>query len=153
MSDAAPLPAADWLQVVRNAPLVSIDLILEDAEGRVLLGLRENEPARNRWFVPGGAVRKGETLDDAFARIARTELGLALERQQARLHGAYEHFYDRNFAGVPGIGTHYVVLAHRLPLTAAVASADGQHRALRWARPVELLADPAVHDYVKDYFR
>lgn len=153
MSDAAWLPAADWLRVVRHAPLVSIDLILHDPEGRVLLGLRNNEPARGSWFVPGGAVRKGETLDAAFARIARSELGLLLERGAATLQGVYEHFYETNFSGAPGVGTHYVVLAHRLPQAAPVAPADAQHRALRWSSPADLLADPAVHDYVKAYFR
>ena len=74
--EAPLLPRADWLQVVRHAPLVSIDLILRDAQGRVLLGLRENEPARGLWFVPGGVIRKDETLDAAFSRIARNELGV-----------------------------------------------------------------------------
>ena len=153
MSLVAPLPATDWLQVVRHAPLVSIDLILLDPEGRVLLGLRENEPARGTWFVPGGAVRKGETLDAAFTRIVRTELGLSLERSAATLQGAYEHFYETNFAGAPGVGTHYVVLAHRLSITREVNAADRQHRALRWFTLEALLADPAVHPNVKAYFR
>lgn len=153
MSLAAPLPAAAWLQVVRHAPLVSIDLILLDSEGRVLLGLRENEPARGSWFVPGGAVRKGETLDAAFARIAMTELGVSLERAQSVLQGAYEHFYETNFAGAPGVGTHYVVLAHRLSIRGAVNAADRQHRALRWFGVAELMAAADVHAHVKAYFR
>ena len=153
MSLAAPLPAADWLQVVRHAPLVSIDLILLDSGGRVLLGLRENEPARGSWFVPGGAVRKGETLDAAFARIAMTELGVSLERGAASLQGAYEHFYETNFAGAAGVGTHYVVLAHRLPLQGNLRPADTQHRELRWFGVAELMAAADVHPHVKAYFR
>ena len=153
MSDAARLPAADWLQVVRHAPLVSIDLILLDPEGRVLLGLRENEPARGSWFVPGGAVRKGETLDAAFARIAMAELGLPLQRAQSVLQGAYEHFYDTNFAGASGVGTHYVVLAHRLSLQGDLRPADAQHRELRWFSSAELRARDDVHANVKGYFR
>ena len=153
MSDAARLPAADWLQVVRHAPLVSIDLILLDPEGHVLLGLRENEPARGTWFAPGGAVRKGETLDAAFARIALTELGLSLERSAATLQGAYEHFYETNFAGAPGFGTHYVVLAHRLSITGEVNAADRQHRALRWFGLADLMTAADVHANVKAYFR
>ncbi|MDP3858519.1 MAG: GDP-mannose mannosyl hydrolase [Stagnimonas sp.] len=153
MSAAALLPRAEWLQVVRNAPLVSIDLILIDPQGRVLLGLRENEPARDCWFVPGGVIRKGESLDAAFSRIAETELGLPLRRQDAELLGVYEHFYQQNFAGAAGFGTHYVVLAHRLALAGALQPADAQHRALRWFRVDELLAEPAVHANVKAYFR
>jgi len=153
MSEAARLPHADWLQVVRNAPLVSIDLILLDPQGRVLLGLRENQPARGCWFVPGGAIRKSETLDSAFERIAQVELGQALQRRDSELLGVYEHHYPTNFADEPGLATHYVVLAHRLPLQGEWQPADQQHRELRWFTVADLLAEPAVHDNVKAYFR
>ena len=150
--EAPLLPRADWLQVVRHTPLVSIDLILCNAQGRVLLGLRENEPARDLWFVPGGVIRKDESLDAAFARIARAELGLRLERRLARLLGVYEHHYTTNFAQEPGVSTHYVVLAHRLDVDGELAPADRQHRELRWWPLVELMASPAVHANVKAYF-
>lgn len=147
------LPQAQWLEVIERAPLVSIDLILRDEAGQVLLGLRRNAPARGAWFVPGGAIRKGETLDEAFERIARAELGLALRRADARLLGVYEHFYEHNFAGVPGIATHYVVLAHALELkTFPRTPGDAQHEALRAFSVAALLADPKVHRYTKAYF-
>lgn len=151
-AEAPLLPRADWLQVVRHAPLVSIDLILRDSQGRVLLGLRENEPARASWFVPGGVIRKDETLNAAFARIARAELGLTLERRLASLLGVYEHHYTANFALEPGLSTHYVVLAHTLGLDGDFAPADRQHRELRWFALAELLASPTVHANVKAYF-
>ena len=46
----------EFAQVVRNAPLVAIDLIIRDPEQRVLVGLRMNEPAKGKWFVPGGTI-------------------------------------------------------------------------------------------------
>src|SRR5262245_28269784 len=59
--------------VVRCAPLPSIDLIIRDADRRVLVGFRNNEPAKNRSFVPGGVIRKNDTIELAFARILRAE--------------------------------------------------------------------------------
>lgn len=146
------LPAADWLAVVRNAPLVSIDLILIDPAERVLLGWRNNQPARDTWFVPGGVIRKNERLDDAFRRIAHAELGLSLERRQAQLLGVYEHFYDSNFAGVADVDTHYVVVAYRCAIAQLPVLADSQHRELRWFSRDELLAEPAVHANTRAYF-
>ncbi len=146
------LPAAQWLAVVRDAPLVSIDLILRDRQQRVLLGWRNNEPARNSWFVPGGVIRKSETLDAAFSRIAQGELGLPLARSQADLLGIYEHHYACNFAGIDGVATHYVVLAHQAAIDDAALHADAQHRELRWFSVAALLADPSVHDNTKAYF-
>ena len=148
------MPKAHWLEVVERAPLISIDLIVQDSEDRVLLGWRTNEPARSTWFVPGGVIRKDEPLNEAFARIAKIELGLTLVRHNARFLGVYEHLYPGNFAEAPGISTHYIVLAHairveRLP----IKPADAQHRELLGLKPMDLLAHPQVHENTKAYFR
>ncbi|HJV21843.1 MAG TPA: NUDIX domain-containing protein, partial [Holophagaceae bacterium] len=61
-----------WLEpdafqaLIAGGPLVSLDLIVRDPGGRVLVGRRRNRPAQGWWFVPGGRVGKGERLDDAF---------------------------------------------------------------------------------------
>ncbi|MDP9141696.1 MAG: GDP-mannose mannosyl hydrolase [Pseudomonadota bacterium] len=148
-----PLPADIYLQVVASAPLVAIDLIVRDAEGRVLVGLRRNEPARDTWFVPGGAVRKNETLDAAFARITAAELGRSSARRDARLLGVYEHFYARNFMLAPGISTHYVVLAHELAPDLPATLPQEQHGDYRWMTPFELREHPQVHENTRAYFR
>ena len=54
------LPKKQYIEVVKNTPLVSIDLIIEDTEGNILLGYRLNSPAKHTWFVPGGVIRKNE---------------------------------------------------------------------------------------------
>lgn len=151
---AAPqLPFEDFLHAVRLGPLVSIDLIVRDRQDRVLLGLRRNEPARGTWFVPGGRIAKDERLDQAYARIAAGELGLAQARRaQARFLGVYEHFYETNAGERPGFGTHYVVLGYELRAEPAALPA-AQHSDYRWLAVAELLADEAVHEYTKAYFR
>jgi colanic acid biosynthesis protein WcaH len=64
----------EFAQVVRNTPLVSIDLIIRDPDQCVLVGLRSNEPAKGKWFVPGGVVRKCEPLADALPELLRKSL-------------------------------------------------------------------------------
>ena len=143
-----------WLEVIQRTPLVSIDLILRDEQGRVLLGLRSNRPAQNTWFVPGGVIRKNETLDQAYARIAKTELDLELSREQASFRGVYQHFYEDNFAGEPNIPTHYVVLAYEFTIQGLKPQGPlDQHRALRLCTPAQLLADETTHENTKAYFR
>ncbi|CAM3518019.1 GDP-mannose mannosyl hydrolase [Bordetella sputigena] len=136
-------------------PLVSIDLLLRDARGRYLLGLRGNPPARGHWFVPGGRIRKGEALAQALDRLADEELGMKLPPASWRLRGVYEHFYDVNFAGESGMPTHYVVLAYHAqlppgPLAAALPAA--QHLGYRWDTPEDAARDADVHPYTKAYF-
>jgi len=139
--------------VVRDTPLVSIDLIVRDPAGRVLVGRRTNQPARGCWFVPGGRIRKDERIADAFTRIARDELGIERTVDDAAFRGVFEHLYDTNFAGIGGFGTHYVVLAYDVGLPEPPADLPvDQHSDYRWACPAELLSDPDVHANTKAYF-
>jgi colanic acid biosynthesis protein WcaH len=90
------LNRSDFHSVVWLAPLVSIDLIIRNARGYVLLGLRNNEPAKGLFFVPGGIIRKQERLHEAFARILKRETNYDAPLEDARLLGVYEYFYDAN---------------------------------------------------------
>jgi colanic acid biosynthesis protein WcaH len=142
-----------FLEVVRLSPLVSIDLIVRDSQGRVLLGLRNNRPAQNTWFVPGGRIAKDERIATALVRVAHEELGIELDLSQAHFKGVYEHLYPDNFADAPGIDTHYIVLAHEVWLEHLPDELPtDQHHDYRWFSVAELLADPQVHSNTKAYF-
>jgi colanic acid biosynthesis protein WcaH len=110
------LSERDFARLLEWAPLVSIDLLVTDPDGRLLVGERVNEPAKGFLFVPGGKIEKDDkTLSDALSRIAGYELGVGpLEWDGARLHGAFMHRYDTNALELPGLDTVYVVLAYRL---------------------------------------
>jgi len=147
------LDHATLAEVVRNTPLVSIDLVVHNARDEVLLGWRNNEPARHWWFVPGGRILKDETIAAAFRRLCEEELGAPIQRQEAEFLGVYEHFYDANFAAKPGFGTHYVVLGHRIRWhRTELSPPEVQHSRYRWFPVSELLAAPDVHPYSKAYF-
>ena len=135
-------------------PLVSIDLIVINDAGEVLLGYRRNRPAQDCWFVPGGKILKDERIPSAIRRISLAELGLELDPALAKFKGVYEHLYGDNFAGVEGISTHYIVLAHefRLPADARI-NGDDQHSELRWWKVADLLEAADVHENTKAYFR
>jgi len=143
----------EFALVVRNAPLVSIDVIIRDPRRSVLVGLRTNEPAKGKWFVPGGVIRKYERLADAFARIVKDEIGINASIIDAKFIGVYEHLYDNNVFGQEGFGTHYIVLAHVLNLDRRPdIVSDEQHSGFRWMTPTELISSPDVHQNTRAYF-
>ena len=147
------LPEELFEQVVASAPLVAMDLLVEDAERRMLLGWRKNPPARDKWFVPGGRVRKNETLSAAFSRITKEELGQPFLLDQCVFVGVYQHFYPDNFLGNEDASTHYLALAYRLwtgelPLQLPLS----QHAQYRWDYPAAIAQDPLVHAYSRAYF-
>ena len=148
------LPRADFRQAVEMLPLVSIDLLLRDGAGNYLTGLRANPPAQGAWFVPGGRIRKNESLQRALRRIVQDELGLSLPDLAWTPRGVYEHFYGTNFAGEAGRSTHYVVLAYEAELSLDTASLPlSQHSGYRWLPREVIAADPGVHPYTQAYFK
>ena len=141
-----------FLTVVANTPLVAIDLLVRDPEGRLLVGLRTNPPAKGYWFAPGGRIRKGETLDAAFARITEAELGRAFQRRDAGTPSVHEHFYVEDFTG-GSAGTHYVVLAHVLHVDPSTLDLPvDQHSGYRWVHDDEGLLDQTIHSNTQAYF-
>jgi colanic acid biosynthesis protein WcaH len=147
------LPEEELLDVVEHAPLASIDLVVQNPHGEILLGLRTNEPAKGYWFVPGGRIRKDERLQSAFHRICNEELNLEYEIRDASFLGVFEHFYPTNFAGKDGVGTHYVVLAYRLVLRNEPENLPVvQHKKYEWMGEA-MASFRNVHQNAKAYFQ
>lgn len=139
------IPDAEWETIVRNVPIVSVDLVVRHGDG-VVLGRRRNEPAKGEWFVPGGRVRKNERLEAAVHRVAAEELGTSV-RIDRRL-GVYEHLYDVADVDADD-GKHYVPVGYEVTAVGDGFEPDDQHDALRtFAPPVE---DVDLHPYVRAY--
>lgn len=60
-----------FTQVIDVTTLASIDLVIINSPGQILLGKRGNRPAQNYWFVPGSRICKNETLINAFKRLTK----------------------------------------------------------------------------------
>ena len=91
-------------------------------------------------FVPGGRIRKGELIEEAFARIVATETACRADFESARFLGVYQHMYSTSRFGEPEVGTHYVVLDYELSLNPRpIVMLDSQHSIC-----VAMLAVPAM---------
>ena len=153
MDDVAVIGEKEFTTSVSHLPLVSIDLLVRNSDGGILLGKRENRPAMGHWFVPGGRIRRMESFDAAFRRITNDELGVMIEIEESRFQGVFEHMYgDSAFSDE--IGSHYVSIAMvlencDLDLTKLPQS---QHKEYRWFNQHEIIVDPKVHKRTKEFF-
>ena len=148
------LDATEFERIVRLTPLVSIDILVRAPDGRVLVGRRRHEPAKDTLFLVGGRITKNETRAAAFRRLTRDELGVERTIEEARFLGVYDHIYPANRFEKAGFGTHYVVLGYELALSVPAATLPmDQHGEYLWLTEAELLASPEVHKYTKNYFR
>jgi ADP-ribose pyrophosphatase YjhB (NUDIX family) len=57
---------------------------LISARGRLLLGRRGKDPNRGKYVLPGGGVKEGETLDQAFCREVLEETGVVVPPDPGR---------------------------------------------------------------------
>ena len=154
MEEPVHLKNDDFAHIVRHAPLVSIDIVIKDDENNVLVGFRANEPAKDYYFVPGGVIRKNETIGNAFTRILQAETSCRASLSEAIFLGVFEHLYETNRFGCPDYGTHYVVLAYELKLNHRPAvELDSQHREFLWMSETDILSAARVHPNTKAYFR
>ena len=143
-----------YYQIIEMTTLTSVDRGIIN-NNKILLGLRNNEPAKGYLFTPGCRTFKYEKLDDAIKRVAKTELNLDIEPSRAKHIGVYDHIYSNNFKDNE-FGTHYVNVAYRVDLLDSeldLIKPDEQHEVFQWYKLENALEDEKVHPYVKIFIR
>ena len=73
---SASLPEELFLFISRITPIVNVDLLIKDQNGRTLLSWRDDQYCGKGWHVPGGIVRFKETLETRVKKVAETEIGV-----------------------------------------------------------------------------
>ena len=142
----------EYLKIIEKSPIVSIDLLIFNHLGELLLGKRNNEPGKNSLFVPGSRLRKNEDTRKAITRIADEELGISVNNAEFKLLGTYNHLYSNNFKN-DNFSTHYICFAYSLILNKPMNPiADSQHANFCWLSTENIVKNPEVHINVKSYF-
>jgi 8-oxo-dGTP pyrophosphatase MutT (NUDIX family) len=78
-----------WWWKVISPITVGVRAILIGGDQQVLL---VRHTYQDQWYLPGGGVKKGETLAQAIARESAEEVGASLG--EIRLLGIYSNFYE-----------------------------------------------------------
>jgi len=126
----AGLPYELFLFVSRLVPMVNVDLLISDDQGRILLTWREDEIHGAGWHVPGGMIRFKETAEERIRTTALDELGAEVTFDSTPI---VEQMIDpeRQVRG------HCVALLYRCCLTSGPSEAlqfkDGEPTLGQWA--------------------
>lgn len=119
-----------------ETPKLMVDVVIPSQEGVVLVR-RGSAPFEGEWALPGGFVEIGETVQEAAAREAAEETGLAVE--VSRLVGVYSD-PDRDPRG------------HNVSVAFLARVLGGQMQAASDASEVDVL-DPDTVELAFDHSR
>lgn len=89
-----PLPKEEFDWIFSRVPRLTVEVVIASPQRGVLLSLRDIEPCKGMWHLPGGTVRFGEPLVEAVARVACDELGLTVEVGELLGYIEYPSHYD-----------------------------------------------------------
>jgi ADP-ribose pyrophosphatase YjhB (NUDIX family) len=89
-----PLPKEEFDAIYSRVPRLTVEVVISSPKRGILLSLRDIEPCKGMWHLPGGTVRFGEPLVEAVARVARDELGLTVDVAEMLGYIEYPSHYE-----------------------------------------------------------
>lgn len=92
------IPEEDYKNILKLMPIPTVDVVVV-WDGKFLLGKRVNKPDQGKWWIFGGRVFKGESLEDAMIRKAKEELGLDIDKSNLRFLVTGESMFDESELG------------------------------------------------------
>src|SRR5208283_4072210 len=98
-----PLPKAEFDAIFAKVPRLTVEVLIASPQRGVLLALRDVEPCKGTWNLPGGTVRFGEPLVDAVKRVAAAELCVEVSVGAMRGYIEYPSHYENGLDSPVGI--------------------------------------------------
>jgi ADP-ribose pyrophosphatase YjhB (NUDIX family) len=134
MINDKPFTLDDFNKIYSKVPRLTVEVLLYQPTQGVYLTLRDIEPCKDQWHLPGGTVLYGENLTQAVKRVAKRELGISVESSEMVGYIEYpSHYQDGNDHPV---GLVFLVKDYTGKLRAETEARDG-----RWHK----VLPPAIH--------
>jgi ADP-ribose pyrophosphatase YjhB (NUDIX family) len=102
MADKNPLTHKEFWYIYKKVPRLTVEVIVRSDNG-IFLKLRDVEPCKGTWNIPGGTVRFGEKLTDAVSRVAKSKLGIKVKRTKLLGYIEYPSHYTKGLDSPVGI--------------------------------------------------
>ncbi len=123
------------------APIAGVGAVVLDAELRVLLVRRGQEPLLGEWSLPGGALELGERLEDGVRREVREETGLDIEPEE--IVAVFDHISHAS-DDPARVRFHYVLVDYRCRVLGGALMSATDVTEARWATWNELTGHGAL---------
>ncbi len=112
------LPDEVFYYISRTTPLVNVDLLIKDENGRTLLAWRDDQYAGQGWHIPGGILRFKEKLETRVQKVAEREIGQKIDFDPVPLALNQLSHPDRNTRG------HFISILYKCFLSSTFVPAN-----------------------------
>ena len=143
------LPEEVFLFASRIVPMINIDLLIKDEDGRTFLSWRDDEFAGKGWHIPGGIIMVKEKAEERIKKVIEKEIDdLPVEYEKEPM-AINEIVHSRPTRG------HFISLLYRAFLSKKYrinigGQRKGERGFLKWHRgsPDDLIP---VHNIYRKY--
>lgn len=112
-----PLSDKQYGQVLDNIVVGCVDVAVV-SRGQILLERRNHDPIKDEWWIFGGRILIGETLQAAAQRGVAQELNLHIPQPERFIElGAYNLRWPLRREKPVKHGCHHLLIAHMVELT------------------------------------
>jgi colanic acid biosynthesis protein WcaH len=135
-----------YIDILRNIPIPTVDILFLNFQNQILLGKRNNEPLMGVYYIPGGRVNKWERSLYTAQRKAKEELGIEIDISRLQFVWVYDDIFENS--AFEDISTHCIPVIYFYRLSSdeeyGLSLWDSQHSDLRFFS----LDDPSIHEMV-----
>lgn len=132
-------------KVIEKQPKLSVVLVIEREDGKILQQERLKQPYYGFWGFPTGKIRWGETVTQAAARELLEETGLTAELREAGIFHKMD--YDKESGEM--LEDKFFVLIHGKNPKGKLIAEDEGHRN-EWLNTSEVLAKEKVFESIAE---
>ncbi len=128
------LPSSLFNKIMKCLPIVSVEALIAMDEGLLFLR-RKIKPAKGEWWLPGGRIRKNESLLDALRREVREETNLELT--SCRLINVYSRVFPER---------HDITIAYLCSCKGNYVTLNEEHSEYAFFKQLP----PDLHPYMRE---
>ncbi len=144
------LPEEIFLFATEITPMVNVDLLIRNQQGKILLAWRDDKFYGKGWHVPGGILRLKENFEERIQKTALSEIGSRV------LHSASPIEVVPIISRDMKIRSHFITFVYECSLPGGYEPDNGTQKEtdsgyLAWHLhyPENMLE---VHNFYKKYF-
>ena len=127
-----------YSKIRASIPIATVDLLVV-YKHRLLLMLRNDEPAKNLWFTPGGRILLGESFEEAVRRVLEKETGLTPIKMEKK--GVMSHVWSNH---------HNITIFYHIDVNNDNVKMNEEHEAYKWISKVTNDLHPYIKEMIKE---